>query len=162
MRPAPEAKRRADDGGVRRIHHVGITVADLDRSLVFYRDLLGMRVIGLSADEDVGAIVGMPGMRARIADLDAGNGQIVELLEYGSPNEDGLAFGPDSVGRCHLSLQVDELCSALSRLASGGFVPVGQPAKVAVGGVWQNCTVVYLRDPDGVFVELVERGAGRS
>ncbi len=151
-----------DGAGVGRIHHVGVTVADLDRSLVFYRDLLGMSVIGLSADEDIGAIVGMPGAHARIADLDAGNGQIVELLEYSSPSEYGRAFGPDSVGRCHLSLQVDELSSALSRLASGGFMPVGQPAKVAAGGVWQNCTVVYLRDPDGVFVELVERDEGRS
>jgi catechol 2,3-dioxygenase-like lactoylglutathione lyase family enzyme len=51
------------EDGVRRIHHVGITVADLDRSLVFYRDLLGMAVLGRSDDEDVGVIVGLPGAR---------------------------------------------------------------------------------------------------
>jgi catechol 2,3-dioxygenase-like lactoylglutathione lyase family enzyme len=148
-----------DGSGVRRIHHVGITVRQLDRSLVFYRDLLGMDVLGLSDDEDVGAIVGIPGARVRIADLDAGHGQIVELLEYASARGDGRAFGPDTAGRCHLSLQVDELRPALSRLAGGGFLPVGEPVKLAGGGVWQDCTVVYLRDPDGVFIELIERGA---
>lgn len=149
-----------DGYAVRRIHHVGITVAQLDQSLVFYRDLLGLRVVGRCEDEDVGAIVGLPGARVRIADLDAGNGQILELLEYLSANGDGCAHGPDLAGTCHISLQVDDLSSALSRLAIAGFPPVGEPSKLAGGGVWQDCTAAYLRDPDGVFVELIERGEG--
>ena len=72
---------------VRGIHHVGITVADLDRSLSFYRDLLGMRLIGLSV-EAVGSIVGMPGASARIADLDAGGGQLLELQGLGGVYSD--------------------------------------------------------------------------
>lgn len=160
MPPHREQRAVPGDDGVRGIHHVGITVADLDRSLVFYRDLLGMAVLGRSDDEDVGAIVGLPGARVRAADLDAGNGQVVELLEYASPHGDRGAHGPDTVGSCHLSLQVADLRSALSRLAGGGFRPAGQPARLTEGGVWQDCTVVYLRDPDGVFVELIEQGAG--
>jgi catechol 2,3-dioxygenase-like lactoylglutathione lyase family enzyme len=144
---------------VQRIHHVGITVAQLDRSLGFYRDLLGMRVIGRNDDEDVGAIVGLPGARARIADLDAGNGQVLELLEYLSATEAGHAHRPDLPGSCHVGLQVRDLTSALARLAGAGFLPAGEPARLADGGVWQDCTVVYLRDPDGVFVELIERDA---
>ncbi|MGO8957417.1 MAG: VOC family protein [Streptosporangiaceae bacterium] len=148
-----------DGYAVRRIHHVGITVAQLDRSLAFYRDLLGMRVVGLEEDEDVGAIVGLPGARARIADLDAGNGQILELLEYLQGNGDAHAHRPDLAGSCHISLQVGDLSSALARLADAGLMPVGAQAKLAGDGVWQGCTVVYLRDPDGVFVELIEAGA---
>ncbi len=150
----------AHDGpGVRRIHHLGITVAQLDRSLAFYRDLLGLGVLGISADEDVGAIVGLPGARVRVADLDAQDGQIIELLEYRSAGGDPSARGPDTVGSCHLSLQVADLRSVLARLAAAGFMPVGEPAKLH-GGVWQDCTVVYVRDPDGVFVELIEKDAG--
>lgn len=145
---------------VRRIHHVGITVAKLDRSLAFYRDLLGMTVIGLSDDEDVGAIVGMQETRVRIADLDVGDDQILELLEYDSGNKSGRSNGPDTVGSCHLSLQVGDLRSALSRLASAGFMPMGEPAALSIGGVWEDCTVVYLRDPDGVIIELIERADG--
>jgi catechol 2,3-dioxygenase-like lactoylglutathione lyase family enzyme len=147
---------------VHRIHHVGITVAELDRSLVFYRDLLGLGVLGLSEDEDIGAIVGLPGARARIADLDAGNGQIVELLEYASARRGDRPPGPDLAGSCHLSLQVGELAPALARLAEGGFLPVGPPVRLAGAGVWQGCTVVYLRDPDGFLVELLEPAADAS
>jgi lactoylglutathione lyase len=149
-----------DDYRVRRIHHVGITVANLDRSLAFYRDLLGIRVIGLSDDEDVGAIVGKQVAGVRIADLDVGNDQILELLEYGSENGDVHSYGPDAVGGCHLSLQVGGLTSALLRLASAGFMPMGEPTTLSIGGVWEGCTVVYLRDPDGIILELVERDTG--
>jgi catechol 2,3-dioxygenase-like lactoylglutathione lyase family enzyme len=155
----PEQRAEMDGYAVRRIHHVGITVAQLDRSMVFYRDLLGMRVLELCDDEDVGAIVGLPGGRARIADLDAGNGQILELLEYLSAAEASQPHRPDLVGSCHISLQVGDLNAALARLASAGILPAGEVAKLSGGGVWQDCLVVYLRDPDGVFVELIEGGA---
>jgi catechol 2,3-dioxygenase-like lactoylglutathione lyase family enzyme len=146
---------------VLHIHHVGITVANLDRSLTFYRDLLGMRVIGLSVDEDVGAILGKPVAGVRIADLDVGNEQILELLEYSSgKNGDVRNYGPDDVGSCHLSLRVGDLTAALSRLASAGYIPTGEPTTLSIGGVWEGCTVVYLRDPDGIILELIERDTG--
>jgi catechol 2,3-dioxygenase-like lactoylglutathione lyase family enzyme len=145
---------------VRRIHHVGITVANLDRSLAFYRDLLGIRVIGLSDDEDVGPIVGQQVTGVRIADLDVGNDQILELLEYNSENANVHDYGPDTVGGCHLSLQVGDLASALLRLASAGVRPMGEPTTLSIGGAWEGCTVVYLRDPDGIILELVERDTG--
>lgn len=147
----------SDSYQVRNIHHVGITVARLERSVAFYRDLLGMSVIGISDDEDVSAIVGLPGVRVRIADLDAGNRQLLELIEYGSATEN--ASGPNTTGSCHLSLQVDDLRLTLSRLAAAGVTPVGEPTRLSAGGVWHGCTVVYLRDPDGVIVELIERGS---
>ncbi len=154
---APQHAEEPRPYRVRRIHHVGITVADLDRSLVFYRDLLGMNVIGCSDEEDVGAIVGIPGARAHIADLDAGNGQILELLEYGRRVEERRVSRPDTIGSCHLSLQVAQLDAALSRLEDAGFTLLGQVAQLSTGGVWHDCTVVYLRDPDGIILELIER-----
>jgi glyoxylase I family protein len=161
-RRAAHQEQRAQPGEcrVRRIHHVGITVSQLDRSLAFYRDLLGLTVVGLSDDEDVAAIVGLPGARVRAADLDAGNGQLIELLEYRSKNGDGHALSPDTVGSCHLSLEVAEVRPALSRLASAGYLPVSDPVQLSGAGAWQGCTAVYLRDPDGVLLELIEAGAG--
>jgi len=136
---------------------VGITVADLDRSLRFYRDLLGMRLFGLSV-EAVGAIVGVPGASARIADLDAGNGQLLELIDYGNGAASGAApGGPDTVGSCHVSIQVDDLSDALGRLAGAGQEPMGEVTELSLGGVWEGCTIAYVRDPDGVVVELLER-----
>jgi catechol 2,3-dioxygenase-like lactoylglutathione lyase family enzyme len=138
------------------IHHVGITVAQLERSLVFYRDLLGFRVVGISDDEDIGAIVGIPGARARIADLDAGNGQILELAEYDPVSRREPGPGPNTAGSCHLSFQVGNLRSALSHLAAAGVAPIGETVPLEGGGVWHGCTIVYLRDPDQVTIELIE------
>jgi catechol 2,3-dioxygenase-like lactoylglutathione lyase family enzyme len=157
--PQPQTGSEPDAYCVRRIHHIGITVGELDRSLRFYRDLLGMGVIERSEDEDVGAIVGIRGAHVRAADLDAGNGQILELLEYASGHPEGHIHGPDTVGSLHLSLQIGELSAALLRLEKAGFVPMAQPAGLS-GGVWDDCTVAYIRDPDGVILELIERGAG--
>jgi len=142
---------------VAKMHHTGYTVSDLERSLVFYRDLLGMRVLDRSKDEDVAAVVGIPGARVQAADLDAGQGQVLELLEYSTGSAEQPVHGPDTIGTSHLSLQVDELSSTLSRLAEAGFEPMGQVTALEDGGVWEGCTVVYLRDPDGMIVELVEQ-----
>jgi catechol 2,3-dioxygenase-like lactoylglutathione lyase family enzyme len=144
---------------VRGIHHVGITVSDLDRSLGFYRDLLGMRVVGLSM-EAVGSIVGVPGASARIADLDAGGGQLLELIDYGSGAADGSLRPPDAVGSCHVSIEVDDLSAALTRLASAGYEPMGEVTTLDLGGVWEGCTIAYLQDPDGMVIELLEQRVG--
>jgi len=145
---------------VRRIHHLGITVADLDRSLAFYRDLLGMRVIGISEGEEVGSIVGVPGATARIADLDAGAGQLLELLDYGAGRVDAPVPGPDAPGSCHVSFEVRDLDAALARLASAGHPTMGGVTHLSLGGVWQDCMIAYLRDPDGVIVELIAHDPG--
>ena len=155
MRPQVMSRLRRR---VRGIHHVGITVADLDRSLDFYRDQLGMRVVGLSV-EAVGSIVGLPGASARIADLDAGNGQLLELIDYGTaaPSPEAAPPRPDTVGSCHVSVEVDDLSGALARLASAGQQPMGEVTELSLGGVWEGCTIAYVRDPDGVVIELLER-----
>jgi catechol 2,3-dioxygenase-like lactoylglutathione lyase family enzyme len=139
-----------------RLHHVGVTVGHLERSLAFYRDLLGFRVIGISDDEDVSAIIGVPGARARIADLDAGNGQILELTKYDPPSRAEPGRGPITAGSCHLSFQVGDLRSALARLARAGVVPIGETTLLKDGEIWQGCTVACLRDPDRVTIELIE------
>jgi catechol 2,3-dioxygenase-like lactoylglutathione lyase family enzyme len=144
---------------VRGIHHVGITVRDLDRSLAFYRDLLGMRVLDRSKDEDVAAVVGIPGARVQAADLDAGQGQVLELLEYGAPKAPATLPDPNTIGTCHVSLQVDNLPEAVARLETAGIGTLGEIVALTEGGVWTGCTVVYVRDPDGMIIELLEHRA---
>lgn len=144
---------------MRRIHHLGITVADLDRSLAFYRDLLGLRVLDLSDGEQVGSIIGVQGATARIADLDAGGGQLLELLDY-EPAPPAPPRGPDAAGTVHVSFEVADLEAALGRLARAGFPTMGEPTRLAGGGIWQDCVIAYLRDPDGVIVELIEHRDG--
>ena len=72
------------------LHHASLTVADLDRSLHFYRDLLGVPVREQvdAAAETFTAVSGEAAQHVRIADLDLGDGRVLELIE----NRDGNAL----------------------------------------------------------------------
>ena len=158
MDEVPAGVARTDGHLVRGIHHVGITVGDLGRSVAFYTDLLGMELLDLSEDEDVAAIVGVPGARVRAADLDAGNGQVLELLKYKTAKAQPAVPSPDTVGSCHVSFRVSDLSGAIARLARSGVGTMGEVAELTEGKVWTGCTVVYVRDPDGMILELMECG----
>ncbi len=78
------------------LHHTGLTVSDLDRSLLFWRDAMGMQV--LFQQEKKGGyletIVGEPGAYVRMAHLAFdGEGTRIELFEYVSPAGAGTSRG---------------------------------------------------------------------
>jgi len=142
------------------IDHVGITVRSLEQSLAFYRDLLGLRVIEISGgDEDVGQIVGIPGARMRAADLDAGDGRIFELIEYVTAGDDAVPQRPNGPGCPHVALRVRDIAQVLQRLAAAGHNPIGTLTTITGAIAWEGATLVYLRDPDGALVELIQRPA---
>jgi catechol 2,3-dioxygenase-like lactoylglutathione lyase family enzyme len=142
------------------IHHTGYTVSDLDRSLGFYRDLLGMEV--LATQEKAGgylaAIVGYPDAHVRMAHLRMpGSEHVVELFQYLAPA--GAAperIEPRDVGTAHLCFRVNDLPAEYARLREAGvdsFVsePVAIDTGINTGGFG-----LYLRDPDGIVIELFQ------
>ncbi len=136
------------------LHHASLTVADLDRSLHFYRDLLGVPVREQvdAAAETFAAVSGEGAQHVRIADLDLGDGRVLELIE----NRDDPAPG-DHRGS-HIAFQVDDIVATHRRLVQAG-VPARskpQPLGPEAGRHWAGCIVVYLTDPDGATVELVQ------
>src|SRR4051812_8336853 len=95
--------------------HTGITVANLDRSLAFWRDVLGFELshrphqTGSLASE----ITGVPGAEISIAVL-KGYGHKIELLEYVAPaDRQNLRPRPCDVGSVHVAFQVDNLDGVL-------------------------------------------------
>ena len=134
------------------LHHTGLVVADLERSLRFYHDLLGIPVRE-HVDEvtpDVVAVGGWHGQRARIADLDLGDGRVLELIELtGGP--------PPSPGSFHVALEVDDVRAAWRLVTDAGFESRSEPVTLLdAGPYWTGSTVVYVTDPDGITVELVQ------
>ena len=73
---------------VRGFHHTSFTVSDMERSLAFYRDLLGMQVVvdRRTSDTYLSTITGFPNVRLHIVylQLDVPDGHILELIEYQS------------------------------------------------------------------------------
>lgn len=136
------------------LHHASLTVADLDRSLHFYRDLLGVPVREQvdAAAETFSAVSGEASQHVRIADLDLGDGRVLELIE----NRDGNV--PPDHGGSHIAFQVDDIVATHRRLVKAGVKARSKPQPLGpeAGRHWAGCIVVYLTDPDGATVELVQ------
>lgn len=139
------------------VDHVGITVADLDRAVAFWERLLGARGRdrGLLAGPRLGDLLGYPpGLRIEACWIDLPGGGSLELLQYVNRGETALPEGTAHPGNVHVCLRVDDMATAHEHAVACGARPVGEgPIEVAAGPN-AGMRVAYLRDPDGVTIEL--------
>jgi len=56
-------------------------------------------------------------------------------------------------------LRVDDVDAVCARLAAAGVTVPGRPTTITAAGPWQGARCVYVEDPDGRTVELVQRPA---
>jgi catechol 2,3-dioxygenase-like lactoylglutathione lyase family enzyme len=138
--------------------HIGIQVSDVERSARFYRDALGFELLSRSSRSEpyVQRVVGYPGVTLEVAMLRIpGTDVELELLEYrgveGTPIDPATA----NPGTMHFSLWVEDLDALYARLCSEGVTFVSD-VEVSDAGPLKGGKVVYMKDPDGVRVELVE------
>jgi catechol 2,3-dioxygenase-like lactoylglutathione lyase family enzyme len=147
------------------LHHTCYTVSSLDRSLVFYRDLLGCEVLATQEKEGgyLAAIVGYPGAHVRMAHLRVpGSDHVIELFEYLSPAGGHADVEPRNVGASHICFLVDDLPALYARLREDGVTSfVSEPVEVDTG-INRGGYALYLRDPDGITLELFQPPAGRA
>jgi catechol 2,3-dioxygenase-like lactoylglutathione lyase family enzyme len=143
---------------VTRLNHVSITVADVDRSLAFWHDLLGLPLHGRGFSEagHLEAIVGIGPVRLEWAELDLPGGQMIELFRYLEPPGADVRPAPNDAGATHVCLEVDDIEGLVERLqAAGAPLRSDGPVRI-VDGDWVGWRDVYASDPDGVTVELSE------
>ncbi len=141
---------------VRRFDHVGITVADLEQATAFFVSL-GLEVEGTGSVEGefVETVCGIPGARCEIAMLrPPDGGSRLELASFITPDHlpGTPAAMPNELGLRNVSFEVDDLDSALDRLAADGYGLVG-----GVGQYEHSWRMAYVRGPDGIIVSLAER-----
>lgn len=141
------------------VHHAGIIVKDLDRSIYFYHDVLGLPFITEPSPwfsgEDLAKGVGVPGAVLRQVCFAAGSTQ-VELLEYANREDDhDEAVHQNHLGAMHLALRVEDIVAEKTRLEAAG-VNFLSDINIVDDGVLAGWRWVYLHDPDGIPVELVE------
>ena len=141
------------------LHHVGITVKDLDASIRFYHDVLGLEFANEPSPwfegEDLSRGVGVPGAGLRQVSLLVGD-TTLELLEYRSPpsGTDGPLASND-LGASHVAFAVDDIEATKAELEAKG-IAFFSPVNVVDEGVLAGWRWVYFSDPDGYPLELVE------
>ncbi len=139
---------------IRGVHHAGIGVRDMEVSLRFYRDLLGLEV---TADMELEGpvlddIVGIKDGAVRIVHLKCG-GQELELFQYTTPSTSSFPkdFKQCDGGIIHVALLVDNLMELYEMLKANGVKSNSEPYDL--GGT----LCVYMRDPEGITVELLQK-----
>jgi glyoxylase I family protein len=127
------------------LHHITLLVADVERSLAFYRNVLGMRLVKQTVNDDD------PNARHLIfGDEDGRPGTLITCLEY--PDLDEGAVGRGSIH--HFALAVageDELAAWRDYLGSRGVAAT----ELMDRGDFKS---IYVRDPDGHIVEIATTG----
>lgn len=159
----PKWQAKAAAGGMfLGIDHTAIVVQDTEASLKFYRDVLGMRVVG--ASENYGTeqehLNNVFGARLRITALRAAEGPGIEFLEYLSPR-DGRPYPADARANDLFHWQTRLSTRSLDAAAQGllGVKPVFVSAGVvALGeGALGFNKGLLVRDPDGHVMQLTEK-----
>lgn len=148
--------------GVTGILHTGLTVSDLDRSIAFYRDLLGLELIAQwdSSRPYLRTVVGYPDAELRIALLRlpgaaGAAGHHIELLEYRRPRGtrgDANTYNP---GNGHVAFMVDDLEATYAALKGRGVRFKSAPVDITHG---RNAggRAVYFFDPDDITLEMIQ------
>ena len=139
--------------------HTGITVLNLERSLAFWRDLLGFELSHTAhqTGELAREITGVAGAELKLAVLKAPGGHKIELLEYLAPPDRTrhTNLRPCDVGSVHVALTVNDLNAVLQRIVASGWKTAGKPQTLQ-SGPNAGKRVVYVRDPDGTTIEFMQ------
>lgn len=146
------------------IDHVNIVVTDLAASEAFYTKVLGFEKTRQARLQGawIEAIVGLKGVQAEVIYVQPpGGGPRIELIHYESPAGAVLPENalPNTVGLRHIAFRVTDIATVCERLREAGTDLISPPTPVPDGVVKHDAghkRLCYLRDPDGVLLELAE------
>jgi len=145
-------------GVITKAHHMGLQVADLDRSIAFYRDVLGFAVVFRwnPQAEYIRELVGYPDadIHAVILRLPATD-VALELLEYRNVEREAVDPRTANPGTAHIAFYVDDLDALYEDLRTRGVPSVSSPVTPTIGPN-RGGRAVYMLDPDGIRIELIQ------
>ena len=136
-------------------NHFSFTVSNLDQSIAFYQNALGLKLLNRSTRdvEFSQAVTGIQGASLDIAYFEAYNVRI-ELIQYLSPESHKIDTKTSNIGSSHICFNVDGLEKLASNFLSHGGTMNGAICEVPAGPN-QGKKVVYLDDPDGNTIEFI-------
>ena len=134
--------------------HTGIIVADMESSIRFYRDLLGMTVIQefFDSSEYINTITGLKNGVARFVKLKMTDNTVLELLQYPSHPTEKHSLSIINIGVCHIALRVGSIVEVYEKLLANNVPVLSEPVLSSEG----IAKVFFCLDPDSVRVEMVE------
>jgi catechol 2,3-dioxygenase-like lactoylglutathione lyase family enzyme len=137
-------------------NHTSFTVANIDKSVRFWTEMLGFRAASVSPREGrwQAEVTGIAGASLMVAHLD-GHGQHIEFIQYLAGALPGAAPQPALRGAAHVCLETDDIEATWAALLQAGGTAQGSIAVVSSGAVG-GARAGYIRDPNGILIELLQ------
>jgi catechol 2,3-dioxygenase-like lactoylglutathione lyase family enzyme len=138
------------------MHHVGITVRDLEVSLQWYEQTFGLtrEFVAHGSGPELSTAVGVPDADLSFAFLRFGS-CVLELLCYNNERDESFNRTNADVGSTHVCIDVPELQVMHDDLVAKGVVFLAPPLLIKEGPL-EGCSFVYFKDPNGVTLELFQ------
>ena len=138
------------------IHHTSFTVSDMERSIGFYRDILGLELkwdsaaIGVNfKGETADKVTNCPGTELRIVFFASGNHRI-ELVEYAPKGKKQVDNKASDTGSAHVCFKTDDIDALYRKLLANKVRLHCEPQQL------DSAKVMYFRDPDGIILEAAQ------
>ncbi|HLP98813.1 MAG TPA: lactoylglutathione lyase [Sideroxyarcus sp.] len=127
-----------------RILHTMLRVGDLERSISFYTDVLGMKELRRSEYPEGKFTLAFLGYQSEA------DGAVLELTyNWGVDSyELGTAYG-------HIAIEVDDAAAACARVRSKGGTVIKEPGSLRPG----SRPIAFIKDPDGYYIEFIQKAA---
>jgi catechol 2,3-dioxygenase-like lactoylglutathione lyase family enzyme len=140
----------------RHLHHVGITVNDLPRSIKFWCELTGghSSEIKTLAAPHLSTLLGYTDAVLEMAMVTVSDTLMLELLQYVSEQAEPNPPGTAHPGNVHICFDVDDMEASWQHAVDCGAVPVSSRPVVIADGPNAGGQVAYLRTVDGASIEL--------
>lgn len=141
---------------IKGVHHASITVSDIDKSIAFYRDVLGLRLVYTveNSGEETSRNLGVREAKLKIAILRAGK-DTIELIQYVTPKGKHNDRIPCDIGNMHVAFRVSDIYRVYSELRERGVRFNASPLEIREGPM-KGWIWAYFSDPDGAQLELLE------
>ena len=133
---------------ITRIDHIGIAVTNLDQTIKFYEEIMGLSCQGTETVAD---------QKVKVAFFPVGDTEL-EFLE--STSEDGpiAKFIEGNKGRGgiqHIALRVNDINAAIAEMKSKGFAMIDEAPRYGAGGA--SIAFCHPKSTGGILLELCER-----
>jgi glyoxylase I family protein len=139
---------------VEEIMHIGVSVFDLEKSVEFYRDVVGMEIEYRAhhKGEKISQVVDVADATLDICVVKKGSVRL-ELIDYGKPEKKRVQYkDQSSPGLIHIAMKVSDVDAACRRMKALGYGFNSEPMVTRENGP----KICYFRGPDNVVMELYE------
>ncbi len=146
-----------------QVWHFSFTVSDIERSIAFYRDILGLELVHRQeqANEYTRRFVGYADAHLKVAQFRiAGapihrSGHMLELVEYVAPVGEKVDTRTKNPGTAHLALEVDDVMAEYERMKALGVRFRSEPVAIEAG-INKGGYTCYFLDPDDITLEIIQ------